>query len=330
MLYEQSRRWVCTIKNPTATDDPRTWDVAYVCGQKEKGAQGTEHYQLYIELSQKQRVSYMRKINGRAHWEMARGTQKQCIDYVTKEETRIEEPFECGTKMRTNADGSTKRARNDLSEACAAAREGNMDKIREEFPKAAVMYNSGMRELCLYHQHKTKAAIANEQFKGAELRDWQRKLTEELLNAPHPRKIIWMYEAKGNTGKTFLGNYLKAIHGACLLDCGKKVENAYLLREHKGTMTIFNITRTISENMMNHLYELAERVKDNTVVSTKYETQRVELSPQHVVVFANHEPDYTLWSEDRYDVREIEPTEVDTDLEPSKKKQRAATDLTAK
>ena len=58
--------------------------------------------------------------------------------------------------------------------------------------------------------------------------------------------------------------------------------------------------------------------------------QRVELSPQHVVVFANHEPDYTLWSEDRYDVREIEPTEVDTDLEPSKKKQRAATDLTAK
>ena len=110
----QTRRWVATINNPIETDDPKTWDVAFVTGQKEKGAQGTEHYQLYVELSKKQRLSYMKKINSKAHWEIARGTQKQCIDYVTKEETRIEEPFECGTKMRTNADGSTKRARSDL------------------------------------------------------------------------------------------------------------------------------------------------------------------------------------------------------------------------
>ena len=325
----QTRRWVATINNPIETDDPKTWDVAFVTGQKEKGAQGTEHYQLYVELSKKQRLSYMKKINSKAHWEIAKGTQKQCIDYATKENTRIEEPFECGTKMRTNADGSTKRARSDLDEACAAAEEGSMDKIREEFPKASVMYASGMRDLCLYYQHKKMAAISIDKYEGAELRDWQRKLKNELLEEPHPRKVTWMYEAKGNTGKTFLGNYLKAIHGACLLDCGKKVENAYLLREHTGTITIFNITRTISENMMNHLYELAERVKDNTVVSTKYETQRVELSPQHVVVFANHEPDYSKWSEDRYDVREIEPTEMNPGLEPSKKKQRTTTTVIA-
>ena len=82
--------------------------MAYVCGQKEKGAQGTEHYQLYIELSQKQRLGYMKNINRRAHWEFARGTQKQCIDYVTKEETRIEEPFECGKKEKTDIVGCKK------------------------------------------------------------------------------------------------------------------------------------------------------------------------------------------------------------------------------
>jgi len=320
----QTRRWVATINNPTPNDNPKTWDVAFVTGQKEKGGGGTEHYQLYVELRKKQRLSYMKKINNRAHWDGARGTQKQCIDYVTKKDTRIEEPFECGTKMRTNADGSTGRGRNDLDEACAAAEEGSMDKIREEFPKAAVMYGSGMRALCLYHHHKKKAAISVQKFLKAELRDWQQELTTELLEVPHPRKIIWMYEAEGNTGKTFLGNYLKAIHGACLLDCGKKVENAYLLREHTGRITIFNMTRTISDDMMNHVYELAERVKDNTVVSTKYETQRVELSPQQVVVFANREPDYTKWSKDRYDVRNIGPIKPIPVVSPPKKKLRIA------
>jgi len=100
MLHTQSRRWVATINNPTETDNPKTWNVAFIAGQKEKVAQGTERYQLYVELSKEQRLSYMKFISAKAHWEIARGTQRQCIDYVTKKETHNEEPFECGTKMQ--------------------------------------------------------------------------------------------------------------------------------------------------------------------------------------------------------------------------------------
>ena len=40
------------------------------------------------------------------------------------------------------------------------------------------------------------------------LKKWQRDLLLELQGTPHPRKIVWMVDEKGNTGKTYLSKYL--------------------------------------------------------------------------------------------------------------------------
>ena len=88
----KARAWIFTINNPTEADDPMEWDVRFVVWQKERGEEGTEHYQGYVECSRQQRMTAMKKINARAHWAIRRGTQEEAIAYCEKEETRIDGP----------------------------------------------------------------------------------------------------------------------------------------------------------------------------------------------------------------------------------------------
>ena len=84
-----SKNWCFTLNNPTAEDDPRTWEgTAYVTWQLEEGEDETPHYQGYLVMDKKVRLSSMKKINERAHWEKRLGTQQQAIDYCNKEDSR--------------------------------------------------------------------------------------------------------------------------------------------------------------------------------------------------------------------------------------------------
>lgn len=82
--------WSITINNPTADDDnalkslPQGWTVH---GQKERGENGTEHYQILLKTPQV-RFSTVKKLLGRAHIEVCRNPQA-LMQYVNKEETRV-------------------------------------------------------------------------------------------------------------------------------------------------------------------------------------------------------------------------------------------------
>lgn len=93
-----SRRWVFTINNPTAEDKPLNWNVRYVVYQVEKGKEETTHLQGAVWFKQMKRLSAVKKLSARAHWEVMRGTAQQAIDYCTKEDTRVDGPFEAGEK----------------------------------------------------------------------------------------------------------------------------------------------------------------------------------------------------------------------------------------
>ena len=66
---------------------PRSEHVMYVRGQRERGAGGFEHWQLYLVLKRKQRLSFLSKLYPGMHWEPTRS--KAARDYVWKEETKI-------------------------------------------------------------------------------------------------------------------------------------------------------------------------------------------------------------------------------------------------
>lgn len=91
----KSRRWCFTINNPQVdeTYNDQFWMlhpdiIKYLIVQEEKGHnEGTVHWQGFVILTRQQRLSYMKKLNRRAHWEVTRGTSEEAAAYCRKEDT---------------------------------------------------------------------------------------------------------------------------------------------------------------------------------------------------------------------------------------------------
>ncbi len=100
----QGKHWLFTINNPvlgSIQDMPDVWpDVGYVVWQLERGVEGTEHFQGYVQFEKYHRLSKLKKLSPRAHWERRRGTHEQAKEYCTKEDTRVQGPFEKGTEIQ--------------------------------------------------------------------------------------------------------------------------------------------------------------------------------------------------------------------------------------
>ena len=81
-----SRGWMFTINNPQEEDIPTLeWKNAeYIVYQKEVGENGTEHFQGYLYLKCVARLSALKKLNSRAHWEQRRGSHDQARAYCIK------------------------------------------------------------------------------------------------------------------------------------------------------------------------------------------------------------------------------------------------------
>jgi hypothetical protein len=314
-----ARNWMFTINNPDDTDDPNAWGVKYVVWQLEEGESGTPHYQGYVELEKVSRLAAMKKLSLKAHWEKRMGTQDQAVAYCTKEDTRVEGPWEKGEKKQQGC-------RSDLEAATATAAERGLTAAMKEHPTEFAKYHKGLSIIAKAHHHERMMVKEKQEMESVMLRPWQQALVDKLSKAPDPRKIMWYWEEEGNVGKTFVAKWLMATKGATVLDCSKKADLTYMLREHEGEVVLFNIVRSMDEQFMGHVYGLAEAIKDDFVISTKYETCRIPLGKQHVVVFSNVEPDYTKWSEDRYDVVKIDVT---TPWNQPTKKRKAQPDTTA-
>jgi len=144
-----AKYWCWTWNNPTKTheevidklkNDER---ITFIIFQREKGDSGTEHYQGYLECEKQIKTSVMKKILDNAvHWEGRRGSQKQAIDYVTKEEGRMDGPWEWGTKSQER-----QGKRNDLKEFIDMAKERGMKRAREEDPSTFVKFHNGLQKL---------------------------------------------------------------------------------------------------------------------------------------------------------------------------------------
>lgn len=91
MTNDRATSWSLTINNPTDSDEEgislarqKGWRVE---GQKERGDNGTEHYQLMVKTPQV-RFSAVKKLFPRAHIEIARNVSA-LEAYVNKADTRI-------------------------------------------------------------------------------------------------------------------------------------------------------------------------------------------------------------------------------------------------
>jgi len=112
----QGKFWVWTLNNPLEDGSDvlriKDWpNVGYtVFGLEHFGeGEGTPHYQGYTEFTNNRRLSALKKLDSRIHWERRKGTNVQARDYCLKEGG---ESHEVG-KFKPIA---KRRARTDLEE----------------------------------------------------------------------------------------------------------------------------------------------------------------------------------------------------------------------
>lgn len=81
------RNWCFTLNNYTESEvnEFENWCFRYLIYGIEVGESGTPHIQGYIELDKKVRMSAMKKLNNKIHWETRMGTQEQAVEYCKKE-----------------------------------------------------------------------------------------------------------------------------------------------------------------------------------------------------------------------------------------------------
>lgn len=109
-----------------------------MCMQKEVGNSGTRHIQGYIQFSDKIRLTGLRKLHGRAHWELARGTPEQNKAYCSKEGGT--DFFERGSIREKGKSG-------ELCDAIIDLRKGkSLTDVAIVHSGAFVKYSRGLRE----------------------------------------------------------------------------------------------------------------------------------------------------------------------------------------
>jgi len=134
-----SRAWCFTLNNPTEDEKNALSnclpDERYCVYQLEKGDSGTPHMQGYCYFEQRKSLRQVKTYIGqRAHCEPAKGSPSQNRTYCTKDEGRLDGPFERGQIP-------SQGRRTDLSEAAALAREGKLGDISDE---TWVRYHRGL------------------------------------------------------------------------------------------------------------------------------------------------------------------------------------------
>lgn len=148
------RRWCFTLNNPNGAEErvPDVWSgwptLRYGVCQLERGEVGTPHYQGYAEFTGKMRISALKKLLARAHWEPAGGDATQNIAYCTKADDRLEGPFTTGSPA-----GETQGKRNDWDGLKLAIQEGaGFGQLLENHFRLCVQYSSGVQRALQYRQ----------------------------------------------------------------------------------------------------------------------------------------------------------------------------------
>lgn len=124
-------------------EDFLEYNLKYLVYQLEAGEENhTPHFQGYIVCKQSVRFTHFHPLLERAHFEIAKGTPEQCKEYCTKEDTRLEGPWEFGTLPA--AGSGSRNDLIDLREAIKGGKRGRDIYDDDCLVRAAVRYNSGM------------------------------------------------------------------------------------------------------------------------------------------------------------------------------------------
>lgn len=267
----------------------KTSIVAYALFQLEKApSTGQLHYQGYLRVKISKTLSRIINIfkPWKPHIEISKGSEEQNVTYCSKSETRVSGPWTVGTSASPGPGSS-------IESAISTARAKGVFAAVQEHPDVFVRYASGIQYVLAKYEEADRPDDS-----GFSPWLWQQQLLDLLDQPPDDRRILWIADPKGHSGKSRLATHLILCRNAILLE-GSLVNMAYLYK--KEPIALFDVSRSSVEVTL-HFYGMAEKLKNGWIVSTKYQPVCKRFNPPHVVFFSNDFPDKTKWTEDRYAV----------------------------
>lgn len=138
---------------------------------------------------------------------------------------------------------------------------------------------------------------------------WQSYFIEMFAGSPDPRKIIWVYDPHGNTGKSEFVKFCAFHYGANFLGWSKYSDVANLVNgAERKSIFLFDLVRTKPKDVSaGDLYSAIESIKSGLINNTKYQAKNIFFARPHVLVFSNSLPDYSKLSRDRWCVMTMTP-----------------------
>lgn len=251
----------------------------YIVYGRERGANDTPHLQCYAEFPEAIRLTTLKTLLPRAHFELARGTPKQASDYCKKDGDFVER----GTM-------TTQGKRTDLEQLRDAINDGerNPKRLRQDYI-AACKYPSLVRQLLIDTRPPPPAPDIT-------LRPWQSDLIALFRTEPDPRHIHFVVDPQGGCGKSTFCDYVEATFDHVqVIKPSRYQDMAYELFEDVRILLI-DCPRSRVDVLQ---YHFLEDVKDRRVSCSKFESYQKRLPPCHLVVMTNEEPDAAKLSPDR-------------------------------
>jgi len=293
-VHPQNCNWCFTINNPTPLDYTTLHElgaaVKYLIFSDETGAEGTPHIQGFVVFQSRLRLRSARLLIPRAHLESARGTCAQASEYCRKEGSTNTHIY----GQLPNVPGKTNLYESFRDWVLEQPVKPSPALVAYKYP--SLFLRNGRTQTFIDAIYPTPAPLVSV------FRPYQQELAEALDAPPDARKIIFVVDPVGNSGKSWFSHsyYRSRPDDVQILSAGKRDDLAFAINDDKRVF-LFDLPRSTSEFLQ---YSILEQLKNGLIFSNKYES-RMKCMPAggaHVVVFMNEYPDMTKLSADRYEI----------------------------
>lgn len=304
------KRWCFTINNynDEIVDKLKNVDTSFitymVCGFETAPETNTPHLQCYVELKKRLRRNQVKtKLLGNfeGHFTICNGTTDQNVTYCKKDG----DFFEVGARTENH---SGQRTDLEAFKECVKQHGGKATytEMRELHSEVAAKYPQ------FFVSYINDVANESAPIIEGTLRNWQLHLKTILDGEPDDRKIIFVVDTNGNTGKTWFSHYMiqHSSKKAQVLAPGKHADMAFALMNNPD-IVIIDAPRSKQGDYLQ--YDFIEAVKNGYVFSSKYESRYKRFKHPHVVVMMNEPPSDDKLSKDRYQF--VFPDEYPDDVE---------------
>lgn len=282
----KARYWVFTWNNysDASLEHLRSLTFVYLVFGKEVGENGTPHLQGTICFEKQHRFNAVKQmISNDIHLEMCKDLKSSVV--YCKKDGDFEELGEC-PKMGK---------RSDLEDVKLAVKSNpniKLSELRESYSEVYARYERWLQK---YVQDNRPVP----EIESHPLRPWQQDLNAKLNLAPDKRKVFFIVDTIGNSGKSWFCHYYASLHEFVdVLPPGRK-ENMVHVLSGQARVVFIDYPRSKTEQMQ---YDFFEELKNGYVFAQKYDSMIKKFPVPHVVVMMNEQPDMTKLSADRYEI----------------------------